>query len=934
MATAGAHSGRLPAGNVTFVFTDVEDSTGLFRRLGGRFPALLEEQRRLIRTAVLAREGSEVNTAGDGLFLAFADAAQAVAACVDAQLTIDAFPWPADGRLQVRMGVHTGVAVPAGEVDYISLAVHQTARIASAAHGGQVLLSEATVNLVRDVLPDGISLVDCGRFRLAGFDEAERLYQLCHPRLERSFPGLRVASAAMLNVPAQLTSFVGRAGEVVEIGKLLDDHRLVTLTGPGGVGKTRLAVRVASEAADRFGDGAWLVDLAAASQGEEVTAAVASAVGVRQAGARPLAESLADFLSGGETLLVVDNCEHVIDAAAGLVERLLVAAAGLKILATSRERLRVPGEVTWLVHPLEIPGPHAGTEDLLGCEATRLFIERASEVRPDLTVDPDTAAVTGRIVRLLDGLPLAIELAAARTALLSPAEILEGLDRRLRLLTSGSRTAGARQQTLEATLDWSYDLLSRLERAVLRRLSVFAGGFNLDAAMSVTGFGELGDTDVAPLVWDLAEKSLVTVGEPGRLPTRYRLLETTREYATGQLAKSGERRECEQAYTAYYVELARASESELTGPGQGGRVAMLQDEHDNLRNTIMLLGADPENAVDVLRILAALRRYWIIRGDYGEWLGLAQPLLQRNDSEIPLAVRAQAFTAACWLGSNFDPPGSRHWSEEAVAIGQSLGQPRLESEAYFALAVNELYGGGTNETLADTALHLAEQVGDRTLVGQALQIGAVAGVPGNVDLEVCLRRNEEALEVVRANGDSLFEVYTLANFAYIYLLLGEPSAPPDQTQEAVLRYSQEALAIADALGYGQPMVCGAVGLMLLKQGRTQESVPYLARALKLGRKYSVRDTLAGVGGIIDLAVAVEDWSRAARLLGYYDTAHIAAGLGGHRPSFEKLVSKIRQPLGEAYDALYAEGATLRLDAALALADLLVHEMQEIGISTA
>jgi predicted ATPase len=283
-----------------------------------------------------------------------------------------------------------------------------------------------------------------------------------------------------------LSSFVGRAPELVEIGKLVDEHRLVTLTGPGGVGKTRLAVRVASDMADAFGDGVWFVDLAAISEGEEVSAAVASALGVRHAGDRPLAERLADFLSGGESLLVVDNCEHVVDAAAFLVERLLIRAAGLKVLATSRERLRVAGEVTRLVQPLEVPGPEAGTEELLGCEATRLFVQRAGEVRPDLRVDADSAVAIGGIVRLLDGLPLALELAAARMALLGPAEILEGLDRRLRLLTSGSRTAGARQRTLEATLDWSYQLLSSSEQAVLRRLSVFAGGFHLDAAATPT----------------------------------------------------------------------------------------------------------------------------------------------------------------------------------------------------------------------------------------------------------------------------------------------------------------------------------------------------------------------------------------------------------------------------------------------------------------
>lgn len=486
----------LPEGTVTFCFSDIEGSTRLLERLGPAYANLLQAHHDLIRAAASAHGGVEVDTQGDAFFVAFPRATEAVTAALSAQLALAAHPWPEGTEVRVRMGLHSADArlAPTG---YVGLGVHKAARICSAAHGGQVLLSEVTRSLLGDDLPPEARLLDLGAHRLKDLAQPERLFQLTHQQLPESFPPLHTLDAHPHNLPVQLTSFVGREAQLAMVWGLLEGSRLVTLLGAGGAGKTRLALQLAGELVGRFEDGAWVVELAPLADPDLLPQQVASALGVREEPGRALLATLTAHLADRELLLVLDNCEHLVGAAAFLAAHLLRGAPRLHILATSREALGVAGETTWRVPSLSTPDPtHPGPpEALADFEAVRLFVERAQAARPEFSLTPGTAPAVARICTRLDGIPLALELAAARVRALPPAEIASRLDNRFRLLTGGSRDALPRQQTLRAALDWSHELLSDAERACFRRLGVFAGSFSLEAAEAICPGGPVEDVE-------------------------------------------------------------------------------------------------------------------------------------------------------------------------------------------------------------------------------------------------------------------------------------------------------------------------------------------------------------------------------------------------------------------------------------------------------
>jgi predicted ATPase/class 3 adenylate cyclase len=558
----------LPTGTVTFLFTDIEGSTGLLQTLGDRYPAVLDEHAAIIRRAVAEAGGIEVSTHGDAFFVVFASPAGAVRAAVAAQRGLAANDWSPGPPVRVRMGVHTGEGVLGGD-DYAGIDVHRAARIADAAHGGQVLVSNATRGLVQQALPAGASLRSLGAHRLRGIAEPERLHQLVVEGLASDFPPPRAQDARPNNLPAQLTSFVGREEQIAEAEGLLDRARLLTLTGPGGSGKSRLALRVAADLLPRYQDGAWFVDLAPVTDPALIPAAVAKALGVPEAAGRPILDEVKEHLRHRELLLVVDNFEQVAEAGP-VIEELLGAAPGLRTMVTSRVVLSLRGEQEYPVPPLP------------GVEAVRLFCERAVAASPRFALTEENTPVVAEITARLDGLPLAIELAASRTKVLTPTQILARLERRLSILTSGARSLPERQRTLRAAIAWSYDLLDPVERRLFARLSVFAGGWTFESAEAVCDPEALG-VDALDGLTSLVDQSLVRrVESPGR-PPRFAMLETIREFGREQLEASGDLAPVLGRHTEHFLDLAVEAEPHLTGADQGDWLDRCDSEHANIR---------------------------------------------------------------------------------------------------------------------------------------------------------------------------------------------------------------------------------------------------------------------------------------------------------------------------------------------------------------
>ena len=562
----------LPTGTVTFLLTDIERSTHLWEQHPEAMPAALARHEVLVSEVVQEHGGVVVKSRGEGdsLFAAFARAVDAVVAAGALQQVLHAEPWPEGLVLRTRLAVHTGDAeLRAG--DYYGAAVNRCARLRAIAFGGQTLLSLATQELVRDRLPVGATLRDLGEHRLRDLVRPERVFQLDVPGVPTELRPLRSLEAFPNNLPVQLTSFIGRERELAEVKQLLEHHRLVTFTGAGGTGKSRLSLQVAADLMDAYPDGVWLVELAPLTDPRLVPGAVADVLGLREEAGRPLLGTLADVLRTKALLLILDNCEHLIGACAELAEALLRQSTQLRILASSREALGIAGEQPFRVPSLSLPDPRrlsSTTPDLATAlsqsEAVRLFIDRVVTIQPHFHVTNRNAPAVAQICHRLDGIPLAIELAAARVKVLPVEQIASRLDDRFRLLTGGSRTALPRQQTLRALIDWSYDLLSETERTLLRRLSVFAGGWTLEAAEAVCAGDGVDEYDVLELLTHLVDKSLALPEEHDG-DVRYRLPETVRQYARDRVLEAGEAAPLAERHLAYCLAFSERAEPELWG---------------------------------------------------------------------------------------------------------------------------------------------------------------------------------------------------------------------------------------------------------------------------------------------------------------------------------------------------------------------------------
>ena len=769
-APADSPAAAAAAGHpVTQLFSDLEGSTRLWERAPDAMRAALAAHDALARRVVAAHGGVVVKSVGDGLHAVFADASAALAAAVGFQVGLAALAAEHALPLRARCGLHTG-ACEARDGDYFGPAVNRAARIMGAAAGGQVLLSQATADAASARLPDGARLVDVGRARLRDLERADRLYQLAHPALPDVFPPLRALDATPNNLPLQLTSFLGRDADAAEVRAWLDGGRLVTLTGPGGIGKTRLALQAAADALDRFADGVWLVDLAPLTDAAQVAATVAQVLRVRADADTPAAAALAAHAADRQLLLVLDNCEHVVGACAELAAALLATAPGLAVLATSREPLRIAGERVYALAPLAVPADDDPAPGLAA--AVRLFVERARDTRPDFAPAAADLQAVGALCRRLDGIPLAIELAAARMRALSIAEIGRRLDDRFRLLTGGHRAQLARQRTLEATIAWSYDLLEPGERALFVRLSVFAGGFELDAVPRVGA--DAGDAAAA--VDALVAKSLVVAYARGDA-TRYRMLDSIREFARDRLAAGDDAAAVRDAHAAWCADLARAAHDALRGPEQAAWIGRLDAELDNLRAALAWTTGRAVPGDEALALAAKLWRYWHLTGRVNEGREHTERALAATAAAAATPSRADALYAAGALAKNQSDLGAAaRRLEEASAAFAAQGRERDAAAALGSLGnVRQDQGDlATARALHEQAHALFCRVGDHPAEATALlNLGSIAMDVGEWDR--ALDYHERALALARAHGVGAVECMGESNLGELAVKRGDPA---------------------------------------------------------------------------------------------------------------------------------------------------------------
>lgn len=826
-----------PTGTVTLLFSDIEGSTALLQRLGAeRYAQALELHRRLLREAFERHGGYEVDYEGDAFFIAFESAADAVSAASEVQQALAGAEWPQEREIKVRLGLHTGepVAVPP---KYVGLDVHKAARVMAAGHGGQVLLTRTT----RELLGTDVAVRELGAHQLKDLLQAEPLYQLLVPGLRDEFPALKTLGNRSTNLPVVATPFIGREKELGAVQELLlrDDVRLLTLTGVGGIGKTRLALQAAADVIDGFRDGVYWVPFAPLRDGALVAATVAKTLGLREEPGEAISDIVLRYLRDRQLLLLLDNLEHLLAEACELAAAILSAASDVRILTTSREPLRVRGEQLYDVPALAVPG--ATDEALERLDAVQLFVGRAQAADSSFVFTDASAAAVGEIVRRLDGLPLAIELAAARTRALPPAALLTRLDDRLRLLTGGARDADSRQQTLVATIRWSYDLLTAEEQRLFAMLSVFVGGFRMHAAATVCGVTGPDEADLLDLVMSLVDKSLLRVridpdGEP-----RYWMLETIRDFAARELTEDATQR----AFVAW----AQTSADEAEADGSFEAVANLGRERQNLIAALRWC-LDSSNFELAGQLLVPLGLFWYLTGSAGEGARYFDVVLPYVRST---AVRGRLLHWAAVYRAGRDDEGALAMLEESLRLVEDAGDVRGIAYAYFALTDIGGRFGGIEASLAyaEAAVAHARSAADDGLLAPALgNLGQAHLLSGN--LEKATAALKEARGVARRVGDTATE-------AQVLLTLADGAASGGHFEEA-LRLTEEAVGLTRP---GEASLHRAYALAMLAAVRLLTGeLPEARRALELAGAQAASiygyDFLATIGAIAAaLATATE-----------------------------------------------------------------------------
>jgi predicted ATPase/class 3 adenylate cyclase len=964
-ASADRHT--LPGGTITFLFTDIEGSTGLWEQHPRVMRSALARHDAILTKALASHHGVLVKNTGDGILAAFAHALGALNTALEAQRAFQSEDWGAINRLHVRMALHTGVA-EARAGDYNGPALNRTARLLAAGHGGQILLSRAVVELLHDHLPGDLVLRDLGVHLLKDLSRPEHIYQLVAPDLPTQFPTLRTLDARPNNLPAQATALLGRERDVSTVVDLLrrEQVRLLTLTGPGGTGKTRLALQAGAELLGVFADGVWFVDLAPIHDPEIVITTIAQTLGVKEIGSQPLIEQLSTYLRPKQLLLLLDNFEQVVDAAPQVAD-LLTAAPQVTILVTSRIVLHLRGEKEYVVLPLALPDPKAlpSSYTLSQYAAVALFIQRAQDVKLDFQVTNENAPAVAEICHRLDGLPLAIELAAARIKLFAPELLLKRLEQRLSILIGGPRDAPTRQQTIRSTIDWSYQLLDEGEQALFARLGVFVGGCTLEAIEAVCNVdGDL-PTNVVEGVSALTDKSLLRQTEGVNGEPRFVMLETIREYALERLAESSDAPTIRLRHAEYYLALAEGAEPQLLGREQHIWLDRLEREYSNLRAALAWSQTVPSDRELNLRLAGILSWFWYFCGYLSEgydWLEGALAKTNRESILVDLsAVRAKALYGAGLLALEQDDYAMACARlEESVALYQKQGDKRGEASALNALGDALLYRGDYTAAreLEETSVILWRDVGEEWGLALALHdLGKVMRFQG--DYFTARMIQEESMILWRNTGNPWGLALAFEDSGILALFEGDYTVAQAELAQAVtlsqgLRdkhrlvsahyglgdiarllgdYRQASLYYEEGLRYARELgakrdiafMLANLGHIALHQDNDTQAIALFNESLMLFHhdwdKSCIAVNLAGLGGVARVQNQLE---RAARLLGaagaLQDGIEAIILWPVDRADYECNVAAVRVQLDDAtFATAWIGGQAMALEQAIAYA---------------
>lgn len=902
----------LPSGTVTFLFTDIEGSTKLAQECADQMPDLLERHHAILHKAIQSHQGYVFRIVGDSFSAAFHTVRDALNATLAAQRELRNESW-SPVPVKVRMGIHTGVADWKGkdhEPEYEGYAtLAMTSRVMSAAHGGQILLSHNAYELAKDQPPTGATLKDLGEYDLKDFQQPQTIYQLVVPDLPSDFPPLKTLKSVRNNLPLNLTSFIGRERELAESQEKLASARLLTLIGPGGTGKTRLSLEVALEQIGNFKDGVWLVELAPVSDAAFVVSTIAFVFNLREVQGVPLINTVMDYLRAKELLLLLDNCEHLVEASAQIANQLLGACRYLKIIASSREALGTNGETVYRVPSLK--------DD----EATRLFVERAMKTEPRFHMTDENALYVAQICSRLDGIPLAIELAAARVNLFTPQQIAERLDDRFKLLTGGSRTALPRQQTLRALIDWSYQTLNETEQRALRRLSVFSGGWTFEAAEAV-----IGESEVFDGLAGLVNKSLVNVEEQeGK--SRYSFLETIRQYAMDKLAESGEASSARDRHQDFFLKFAEpAAEGLFSGKERKHWINVFELEHDNLRSALRW-GLDRE-PLKALKLIGFMSDFWLIRGYVAEgrrWCNAALDDTENlpYDGNDNMQARARGFHILAVLSNN---QGEHHTAlaaaEKAIVLYRQAGNLKRLVRSLIVYGEASAFTDDLDQAL--NSLHESEKISRE--MDYKYELSWVLGSLSYVTSEIYGRSAaeqinsylEESLALDQQIDDSQKDIRIKVFRVEQAYFRGELEEARKYAYE-ILSYHKE---MGNILAYNSYK--SGMAHAWRQIGNLAEALPIYRETILTYKDYGHRGAIAHqLECFAFIAIAQEHGERAVKLLGAAEALREASNsrmTPQERIEYDKQVADLQAGIDEKIiTSLWAEGRSMTLEQAIEFA---------------
>jgi len=894
---------RLPFGTVTFLFTDIESSTKLWEKHPEEMKSVLAKHDSLLKEAVESKNGQIIKTTGDGVHAVFSTAVDAVNAAMDGQQHLASIPSysTTEVEIKVRMGLHTGEA-ELRDGDYYGGTLNRAARIMSIGHGGQILLSDVTAQLVREHLPESTSLLDLGLHHLKGLRQPERIYQLNATDHQQVFPPLNSIPIATNNLPAQLTTFIGRENELSQAQSKLANAKLLTLIGPGGTGKTRLSIQIGSEQISNFKDGVWMVELAPISDAVNIITAIASVFDLREVQNIPLTTILLDYLRAKELLLILDNCEHIVEASAQIADQLLHISPGLKIIASSREALGIDGETIYRVPSLN--------DD----ESTRLFVERATKAEPRFKLTDKNASAIAQICSRLDGIPLAIELAAARVKLFTPEQIAERLDDSFKLLTGGSRTALERQQTLRALIDWSYITLNEVEQRALRHLAVFSGGWTFEAAESVIGESEAMDG-----LMGLVNKSLVNVEEQEH-ESRYRFLETIRQYAMEKLSEAGESEQARDRHYDYIMNIAQGSNKDIFGMESITWLDQMDAEHDNLRAALeWSISSDP---VKALSLANAVGGFWNARDYNSETGALCTTILAKTElTENVDELRAKVFGILAWTSiTSGHPKDAREAAKQGIKLARKVNDTKTLARCSSILALTSIFLGDIDTALrvAKEAEELARRENHHLELSMILTTLAQAIYSTTHDAPRAKAYVEEAVKIGKAAGSQWTDTMSAFGMAQVAGMLGDLDSAREKFEESAkyaLKFGNKRLVYSSQ---------SELAHIQRHHGKLDEPLAtyrdLLPKWNQLGHRAAVAHELECIAFIL---IKKEEPERAVTLLAAAETIRIqidAPMTQKEKEEYEKEISILKAILEKKeFTAHWTKGRSMTMDKAIELA---------------